>query len=58
VRVRARRVGRLGALRNPLAAAARDLAVRATPTRLALRGLDDLFNGFRLPGQDVSGVRG
>ncbi|MEV6951082.1 FAD-dependent monooxygenase [Streptomyces sp. NPDC051183] len=50
VRVRARRVGRLGALRNPLAAAARDLAVRATPARLALRGMDDLFNGFRLPG--------
>lgn len=50
VRVRARRVGRLGALRNPVAAAARDLAVRATPTRLALRGMDDLFNGFRLPG--------
>jgi 2-polyprenyl-6-methoxyphenol hydroxylase-like FAD-dependent oxidoreductase len=50
VRVRARRAGRLGALRNPLAAAARDLAVRATPTRLALRGMDDLFNGFRLPG--------
>ncbi|MFC9585598.1 FAD-dependent monooxygenase [Streptomyces yangpuensis] len=50
VRLRARRVGRLGALRNPLAATARDLAVRATPTRLALRGMDDLFNGFRLPG--------
>ncbi|MDK9500251.1 FAD-dependent monooxygenase [Streptomyces katrae] len=49
VRVRARRVGRLGALRNPLAAAARDLAVRAVPDRLALRGMDDLFNGFRLP---------
>ncbi|MFJ6783157.1 FAD-dependent monooxygenase [Streptomyces yangpuensis] len=50
VRLRARRVGRLGALRNPLATAARDLAVRATPARLALRGMDDLFNGFRLPG--------
>ncbi|MFD5623996.1 FAD-dependent monooxygenase [Streptomyces yangpuensis] len=50
VRLRARRVGRLGALRNPLAATARDLVVRATPTRLALRGMDDLFNGFRLPG--------
>ncbi|MGI5400486.1 FAD-dependent oxidoreductase [Streptomyces sp. CA-135486] len=50
VRARARRVGRLGALRNPLAVAARDLAVRATPARLALRGMDDLFNGFRLPG--------
>ncbi|MEW1632926.1 FAD-dependent monooxygenase [Streptomyces sp. NPDC093801] len=50
VRLRARRVGRLGALRNPVAAAARDLAVRATPTRLALRGMDDLFDGFRLPG--------
>ncbi|MFE6910768.1 FAD-dependent oxidoreductase [Streptomyces erythrochromogenes] len=50
VRLRARRVGRLGALRNPIAATARDLAVRATPNRLALRGMDDLFNGFRLPG--------
>ncbi|WAZ26771.1 FAD-dependent oxidoreductase [Streptomyces cinnabarinus] len=50
VRVRARRVGRLGAVRNPLAAAARDLAVRATPNRLARRGLDELFAGFRLPG--------
>ncbi|WP_418961558.1 FAD-dependent monooxygenase [Streptomyces tritici] len=44
VRVRARRVGRMGALRHPLAVAARDLAVRATPDRLALRGLDDLFD--------------
>ncbi|OEJ30510.1 FAD-dependent oxidoreductase [Streptomyces subrutilus] len=50
VRLRARRVGRLGAARHPLAVAARDLAVRATPGRLALRGMDDLFNGFRLPG--------
>ncbi|MFF3676114.1 FAD-dependent oxidoreductase [Streptomyces sp. NPDC002120] len=50
VRLRARRIGRLGALRNPLAVALRDLAIRATPTRLALRGMDDLFNGFRLPG--------
>ena len=50
VRVRARRIGRLGALRNPLAVAARDFTVRATPTHLALRGMDDLFNGFRLPG--------
>ncbi|MFJ7591188.1 FAD-dependent oxidoreductase [Streptomyces sp. NPDC097617] len=49
VRLRARRVGRLGVLRHPLAAAVRDLAVRATPDRLALRGMDDLFNGFRLP---------
>ncbi|KQV17145.1 FAD-dependent monooxygenase [Kitasatospora sp. Root107] len=50
LRVRARRAGRLGSLRNPLVAAARDLAIRATPARLALRGMDDLFNGFRLPG--------
>ncbi|MFE9483764.1 FAD-dependent oxidoreductase [Streptomyces spororaveus] len=49
VRLRARRVGRLGVLRAPVAVAARDLAVRATPARLALRGMDDLFNGFRLP---------
>ncbi|MFF8835630.1 FAD-dependent oxidoreductase [Streptomyces sp. NPDC015130] len=53
VRVRARRVGRLGALRNPLAVAARDLAVRATPVRLALHGMDDLFNGFHLPDRPV-----
>ncbi|MEU2116330.1 FAD-dependent monooxygenase [Streptomyces sp. NPDC016459] len=53
VRVRARRVGRLGALGHPLAVAARDLAVRATPNRLALRGLDDLFDGFRLPDRPV-----
>ncbi|MER7468282.1 FAD-dependent monooxygenase [Streptomyces sp. NPDC097981] len=56
VRVRARRVGRLGALRNPLAVAARNLAVRATPTRLALRGMDDLFDGFRLPDRPVTPV--
>ncbi|MEW2418014.1 FAD-dependent monooxygenase [Streptomyces sp. NPDC046866] len=49
IRLRARRAGRLGALRNPLAAAARNTAVRATPTPLALRALDSLFNGFRLP---------
>ncbi|MEU7556329.1 FAD-dependent monooxygenase [Streptomyces sp. NPDC044571] len=49
IRLRARRVGRLGALRNPLAVAARDLTVQATPTPLALRGMDDLFNGFHLP---------
>lgn len=49
VRLRARRVGRLGVLRNPVAVAVRDLAVRVTPDRLALRGMDDLFNGFRLP---------
>ncbi|WP_314251620.1 FAD-dependent oxidoreductase [Streptomyces kutzneri] len=49
VRLRARRVGRLGVLRNPVLVAVRDLAVRVTPDRLALRGMDDLFNGFRLP---------
>ncbi|MGW6841126.1 FAD-dependent oxidoreductase [Streptomyces sp. NPDC054958] len=49
VRLRARRVGRLGVLRNPVAAAVRDLALGATPDRLALRGMDDLFTGFRLP---------
>ncbi|MFB6557588.1 FAD-dependent oxidoreductase [Streptomyces sp. NPDC056400] len=49
VRLRARRVGRLGVLRNPVVVAVRDLAFRATPARLALRGMDDLFNGFRLP---------
>ncbi|WP_405532597.1 FAD-dependent oxidoreductase [Streptomyces avidinii] len=55
VRLRARRVGRLGALRNPVVVAVRDLAVRATPARLALRGMDDLFNGFRLPAQPGPG---
>ncbi|MFG2488542.1 FAD-dependent oxidoreductase [Streptomyces virginiae] len=49
VRLRARRVGRLGVLRNPVVVAVRDLAVRATPDRLALRGMDDLFNGFPPP---------
>ncbi|QES48986.1 monooxygenase [Streptomyces venezuelae] len=50
VRLRARRVGRLGAVRHPLAVAVRDLVVGAVPDRLALRGADDLFSGFRLPG--------
>ncbi|WP_327387444.1 FAD-dependent oxidoreductase [Streptomyces sp. NBC_01207] len=49
VRLRARRVGRLGVLHNPVVVAVRDLALRATPARLALRSMDDLFNGFRLP---------
>lgn len=49
VRLQARRVGRLGVVRNPVVVAVRDLAVRVTPARLALRGMDDLFNGFRLP---------
>ncbi|MFJ6794982.1 FAD-dependent oxidoreductase [Streptomyces sp. NPDC091268] len=49
LRVRARRAGRLGVLRNPLATTARDLVLRTTPSGLALRGLDDLFNGFHLP---------
>lgn len=49
VRLRARRVGRLGVLRDPVVVTVRDLALRATPARLALRGMDDLFNGFRLP---------
>ncbi|GGY94120.1 FAD-dependent oxidoreductase [Streptomyces avidinii] len=55
VRLRARRVGRIGALRNPVVAAVRDLAVRAAPARLALRGMDDLFNGFRLPSRQGPG---
>ncbi|MEU6315606.1 FAD-dependent monooxygenase [Streptomyces sp. NPDC047014] len=58
VRVRARRVGRLGVLRDPLAVAARNLAVRATPDRLALRGMDGLFNGFRLPDRELPGGAG
>ncbi|MFE0650961.1 FAD-dependent monooxygenase [Streptomyces sp. NPDC059534] len=53
VRVRARRVGRLGTVRHPLVVAVRDLVLRATPARLALRGMDDLFDGFRLPDRPV-----
>ncbi|MFZ3474911.1 FAD-dependent monooxygenase [Streptomyces sp. 4.24] len=49
LRVRARRAGRVAALSHPLAVAARDLAVRATPARAARRALDDLFDGFTLP---------
>ncbi|MEU5438212.1 FAD-dependent monooxygenase [Streptomyces sp. NPDC020719] len=51
LRVRARRAGRVAALSHPLAVAARDLAVRATPARTARRALDDLFGGFTLPAQ-------
>ncbi|MFF3014212.1 FAD-dependent monooxygenase [Streptomyces sp. NPDC057939] len=50
IRVRARRAGRIAALTHPLAVAARDLALRATPARAARRALDDLFDGFTLPG--------
>ncbi|WP_327308316.1 FAD-dependent oxidoreductase [Streptomyces sp. NBC_01298] len=48
LRIRSRRAGRVAGLRHPLAAAARDLAVRATPARAARRALDDLFafDGF------------
>ncbi|MGW6690921.1 FAD-dependent monooxygenase [Streptomyces sp. NPDC054961] len=49
LRVRARRAGRVAALSHPLAVAARDLALRATPARAARRALDDLFGGFTLP---------
>ncbi|MER7468096.1 FAD-dependent monooxygenase [Streptomyces sp. NPDC097981] len=49
IRIRARRAGRLAALTHPLAVAARDLAVRATPVGATLRALDDLFDGFSLP---------
>ncbi|MFD8145635.1 FAD-dependent monooxygenase [Streptomyces sp. NPDC059708] len=51
IRVRARRAGRVAAVGNPLAVAARDLAFRALPARVSLRALDDLFDGFRLPGR-------
>ncbi|MEU8436140.1 FAD-dependent monooxygenase [Streptomyces sp. NPDC029216] len=51
IRVRARRAGRVAALGHPLAVAARDLAFRAVPARASLRALDDLFNGFALPGR-------
>ncbi|MFE4631761.1 FAD-dependent monooxygenase [Streptomyces sp. NPDC056773] len=51
LRVRSRRAGRVAALTHPLAVAARDLAVRATPARATRRALDDLFafDGFGLP---------
>ncbi|MFF1481226.1 FAD-dependent oxidoreductase [Streptomyces sp. NPDC058301] len=49
IRLRSRRAGRIAALTHPVATAARDLAVRATPARAARRALDDLFNGFSLP---------
>ncbi|MCX5195086.1 FAD-dependent monooxygenase [Streptomyces sp. NBC_00249] len=49
VRVRARRAGRMASLTHPLAVAARDLAVRATPARVTRRALDGLFDGFTLP---------
>ncbi|MFH9611496.1 FAD-dependent monooxygenase [Streptomyces sp. NPDC017448] len=55
VRVRARRAGRVAALAHPVAVAARDLAVRATPARIARRAMDDLFGGFRLPPATPSG---
>ncbi|MET8293459.1 FAD-dependent monooxygenase [Streptomyces sp. NPDC005180] len=50
LRLRSRRAGRVAALRHPVAVAARDLAVRAVPARASLRALDDLFDGFTLPG--------
>ncbi|MEV7441869.1 FAD-dependent monooxygenase [Streptomyces sp. NPDC091204] len=50
IRVRARRAGRIAALTHPVAVAVRDLAVRATPARAAHRAMDDLFDGFTLPG--------
>ncbi|MBW5483637.1 FAD-dependent oxidoreductase [Streptomyces bambusae] len=49
IRVRARRAGRIASLRHPVAVAARDLALRVTPERIALRAMDDLFDGFALP---------
>ncbi|MCX4776367.1 FAD-dependent monooxygenase [Streptomyces sp. NBC_01264] len=53
LRVRSRRAGRVASLTHPLAVAARDLALRATPARAARRALDDLFafGGFGLPEQ-------
>ncbi|MEU8773742.1 FAD-dependent monooxygenase [Streptomyces sp. NPDC048606] len=49
IRVRARRAGRVAAVSHPLAAAVRDLALRATPARVARGAMDDLFDGFALP---------
>ncbi|MFJ2025641.1 FAD-dependent monooxygenase [Streptomyces sp. NPDC087897] len=55
LRVRSRRAGRIASLAHPVAVAARDLALRATPARVARRAMDDLFDGFRLPPADRSG---
>ncbi|MEV7526264.1 FAD-dependent monooxygenase [Streptomyces sp. NPDC091371] len=49
IRVRARRMGRVAALTHPVAAAVRDLAVRATPAFATYRAMDEIVNGFRLP---------
>ncbi|MET9469136.1 FAD-dependent oxidoreductase [Streptomyces sp. NPDC006544] len=49
LRVRSRRAGRVASLSHPLAVAARDLAIRATPARATRRAVDDLFGGFALP---------
>ncbi|MCQ8773149.1 FAD-dependent monooxygenase [Streptomyces telluris] len=46
LRVRSRRAGRIAALAHPLAVAARDLAVRATPARITQRAMDDLCRGM------------
>ncbi|MFI1104463.1 FAD-dependent oxidoreductase [Streptomyces melanogenes] len=46
LRIRSRRAGRIAALTHPLAVAARDFAVRATPARTARRAMDDLFGGM------------
>ncbi|MEU2391257.1 FAD-dependent monooxygenase [Streptomyces sp. NPDC007369] len=50
IRVRSWRAGRMAAQVHPLAVAARDLVVRAVPERARLRAMDDLFDGFTLPG--------
>ncbi|MCX4545629.1 FAD-dependent monooxygenase [Streptomyces sp. NBC_01565] len=43
IRIRSRRAGRVAAVRHPVAVAARDLVVRATPARAAQRAMDGLF---------------
>ncbi|MGW7428809.1 FAD-dependent oxidoreductase [Streptomyces sp. NPDC054861] len=43
IRLRSRRAGVVAGLRNPVAAAARDLALRLVPTGVSLRALDDLY---------------
>ncbi|NXY96194.1 FAD-dependent monooxygenase [Streptomyces sp. BR123] len=53
IRVRSRRAGRVAAQAHPLAVAARDLAVRVVPERARQRAMDDLFDGFTLPGVPV-----
>ncbi|MFJ4777960.1 hypothetical protein [Streptomyces sp. NPDC088762] len=57
ISIRARRAGRVAALTHPVAIAARDFAVRATPARAARRAMDNLFDGFSLPAAPAAPAR-